>query len=69
MRDTLLGLWKDETGSAATETALVLAVIAAGTLGVFVGYAERLTERLGDAAGALPAGEQATAVMNEGTPG
>lgn len=69
MRDTLLRLWKDETGSAATETALVLAVFAVGTLGIFVGYAERLTERMWEMSAPLPAGEQSTGIMSEGSRG
>lgn len=69
MRHTLLRLWQDERGTAATETALVLGVIAVGTLGIFVGYAERLTEHLAGAASALPAGEQATGIISEGRPG
>ena len=49
MRKFLIGLWQDESGAAAAEYALILAIVAAGIATAMVGLGDGISSAVDDA--------------------
>ena len=62
----LFRLWQDEEGVASIEAALIVAVLAVGTVAAFIGLSERMNAGLSGVAGEVGATEKRVLMTDPG---